>query len=139
MPRIIELIENHWAALTLCMLMGISALSLYPYDGMPSVSGPDKLHHLVAYTMLMIPVAVRKPKYWQMMGLGFVVFSGMIELIQPYVNRFGEWLDLLANSLGVICGLLLAEWMTRFFRYHQTVRLSKAELGASPSQNEESS
>lgn len=134
MPRIIELIDQHWAALTLCMLMGISALSLYPYDGMPSVPGSDKLHHLVAYAMLMIPVAVRKPKYWQMMGLGFVAFSGIIELIQPYVNRFGEWLDLFANTLGLICGLLLAEWMTRFFRSHQTAPLPEAEVGSPPSQ-----
>lgn len=43
----------------------------------------------------------------------FVLYSGMIELIQPYVNRYGEWLDLAANTLGLACGLLLAEVFRR--------------------------
>jgi len=29
----------------------------------------------------------------------------VIELIQPFVNRYGEWLDLLANIAGLILGM----------------------------------
>jgi hypothetical protein len=29
-------------------------------------------------------------------------------VIQPYVNRHGEWLDMLANAAGVLCGIALA-------------------------------
>ena len=38
----------------------------------------------------------------------FIGYSGLIELIQPYVNRYGEWLDMLANTAGVVCGVALA-------------------------------
>ena len=35
---------------------------------------------------------------------------GAIELIQPYVNRYGEWLDLGANGLGLVVGILIASF-----------------------------
>jgi hypothetical protein len=28
-------------------------------------------------------------------------------MIQPYVNRHGEWLDFFANTIGVISGFLV--------------------------------
>lgn len=31
----------------------------------------------------------------------------MIELIQPYVNRYGEWQDMHANTGGIAIGLLI--------------------------------
>ncbi|WP_258554539.1 hypothetical protein [Photobacterium damselae] len=39
----------------------------------------------------------------------FVAWSGAIELIQPYVNRYGEWLDLAANTGGLITGFIVAQ------------------------------
>jgi len=36
-----------------------------------------------------------------------VLWSGAIELIQPYVNRYGEWLDLAANVAGVAIGAMV--------------------------------
>lgn len=30
----------------------------------------------------------------------------MIELIQPYVNRYGEWLNMAANTGGITVDLL---------------------------------
>ena len=38
----------------------------------------------------------------------FIGYSGLVELIQPYVNRYGEWLDMLANTAGVAFGVALA-------------------------------
>lgn len=35
----------------------------------------------------------------------FILWGGAIELLQPYVNRNGEWLDFAANSLGVVFGV----------------------------------
>ncbi|ELR66765.1 hypothetical protein C942_04463 [Photobacterium marinum] len=75
---------------------------------LPEVPGTDKTHHFIAYAALMFPVAFRKPKKWPLFGLLFIGWSGMIELIQPYVNRYGEWLDMAANTGGLICGFVLA-------------------------------
>lgn len=71
---------------------------------MPAVPGSDKTHHFIAYGTLAFPIAFARPKYWVLYILFFLFCSGMIELIQPYVNRYGEWLDMLANSAGLIIG-----------------------------------
>jgi len=34
----------------------------------------------------------------------YICLGGVIELIQPYVNRYGEWLDFIANTAGVLIG-----------------------------------
>lgn len=99
--------EQYWIFLVLFILLVITALSLYPLEYLPKVRGSDKLHHLLAYASLMFFVALKMPRYWWLMGLFFVGYSGVIELLQPYVNRYGEWLDLLANAAGVLLGLLL--------------------------------
>lgn len=114
MTNIISLIRTHWLVISLLTLSVITSLSLWPADQLPKVPGTDKSHHFIAYAGLMFPVALRQHKYWLVIGLLFIGWSGAIELIQPYVNRYGEWLDMLANSAGVVCGVLLA-WVVRLW------------------------
>ncbi|VAW49668.1 hypothetical protein MNBD_GAMMA03-1721, partial [hydrothermal vent metagenome] len=85
--------KPYWKVLTVFTLFVITALSLWPADQLPNVVGGDKLHHLVAYMGLMFLVALPKPKYWLWLAVLFVAWSGAIELIQPSVNRYAEWLD----------------------------------------------
>ena len=101
-------IEKHWALLTVCLFLIITWLSLWPLDSLPSAPGSDKTHHLIAYAALVFPVALRQPNRWMWFVVFFIGYSGLIELIQPYVNRYGEWLDMLANTAGVVCGVALA-------------------------------
>jgi VanZ family protein len=105
----IHLIQKYWLHLTLLLLVSIATLSLWPAAYLPSVPGTDKTHHFIAYGALMFPTALKKPKYILIIALGFIAFSGVIELIQPYVNRYCEWFDMVANTLGLICGWLLAK------------------------------
>ena len=107
-------VRNNWLVLTLVMLVTITTLSLWPVDSLPDVPGTDKTHHFIAYGALMFPAALRRPLYWPWIGLLIVAYSGVIELIQPFVNRYGEWLDLAANTGGVICGVLLAQLVIYF-------------------------
>lgn len=90
------------------MLTLIAGLSLWPSDSLPQVPGTDKTHHLIAYAMLMLPTALRRPPNWIIWGLLFILYSGALELIQPYVNRHGEWMDLFVNFIGVLCGAIIA-------------------------------
>lgn len=113
MTRLLQQVKTHWMAIALTLLATITLLSLWPLQNLPPIPGTDKTHHLIAYTALMFPVALRKPQGWLLMGLGFVVYSGAIELLQPYVNRYGEWLDLAANTAGIVCGAVLAELTSR--------------------------
>ena len=105
----IHLIQKHWIHLTIIILVSIATLSLWPAAHLPIVPGTDKTHHFIAYGSLMFPTALKKPKYILTIAISFIIFSGAIELIQPYVNRYGEWLDMVANTLGIICGWLLAK------------------------------
>nr|WP_211316795.1 VanZ family protein [Arenicella xantha] len=106
-------IRRYWLPLTVIQLVAITILSLLPLPELPPLPGNDKTHHLIAYASLMLPVAFVRPRHWMLLAMGFVVWSGVIELIQPSVNRYGEWLDLVANSIGILLGYLLALLMRR--------------------------
>ena len=79
-------------------------LSLTPLAELPSVPGSDKTHHIIAYAALAIPTAFAYPKRLLVMAILYILLGGLIELIQPYVNRYGEWLDFIANMSGVSVG-----------------------------------
>ena len=113
MSGLLAFIKSHWISVTLLTLVVVTAASLWPLDKLPSIPGSDKVHHFIAYGALMFPTALRKPKYWFLIGLLFIGYSGVIELVQPYVNRYGEWLDLAANAAGVACGLVVAQLAAR--------------------------
>ena len=102
-----QILEKHYLKISILILLLITILSLYPLDNLPAVPGSDKTHHFIAYGTLAFPVAFARPKYWIFFILFFLLCSGAIELIQPFVNRYGEWLDMLANSAGLILGSIL--------------------------------
>jgi VanZ family protein len=93
----------------------VTIASLYPAQSLPLVPGTDKTHHFISYMILVFPLALSKPKNYQVYILLLVFYSGFIEIVQPYVNRYGEWLDFLANSLGICFGILLAFLVNYFF------------------------
>lgn len=109
-------LKTYWIFFTLFTLAVITTLSLWPLEYLPSAPGSDKAHHFIAYAVLMFPTALRKPHHWKLIGLLFIAYGGMIEILQPYVNRYGEWLDMVANTSGVIGGLLLAELVVYLFQ-----------------------
>ncbi|TPH13364.1 VanZ family protein [Litorilituus lipolyticus] len=112
--RLLSLIKHYWLPLTLFTVVAIATLSLWPAASLPQVPGTDKTHHFIAYGLLMLPTALKKPKGWLYIAFAFIAFSGLIELVQPYVNRYGEWLDMLANILGLLCGIFVAKLVEIF-------------------------
>ena len=116
MLLISNFIKQFWQGITLLILLLITLGSLFPVEHLPPAPGSDKTHHFIAYAALMLPAALRQPKYFLSITLGIIAFSGAIELIQPYVNRYGEWLDMAANTIGVFCGWLLAKLLLQVNR-----------------------
>ena len=104
---IIKSIQQHWKPVTIFLLLVIAFLSLYPLPKLPEFQGTDKTYHLVAYFLLALPSGLKKPNKWVLFIFLFIIFGGVIEMIQPYVNRYGEWLDFLANTIGVIFGFFV--------------------------------
>ncbi len=89
--------------------LAIFLVSLLPGQKLPNLIW-DKAGHFIAYFGLAVicRFASNKHPAWQLF-LGILAFSFVIELLQQLIpNRSFEWLDLLANGLGTIVGLLLA-------------------------------
>lgn len=113
MLQIICKIKIHWLPLSLITLLLITILSLTPLTHLPPAPGSDKIHHLFSYALLLFPVALAKPKHWGWITLFFMFWGGLIELIQPCVNRYGEWADMFANTIGLFCGYLIATFVNQ--------------------------
>ena len=109
------LIQNHWKLITILLLIVITTLSLSSLPKLPDVLETDKTHHLIAYFFLALPSAVAKPKNYLFLGLCFIAYGGLIEILQPYVNSHGEWLDFLGNMTGVILAYIVLS-IYRFFK-----------------------
>ncbi|MGJ8694031.1 MAG: VanZ family protein [Thalassotalea sp.] len=108
MSILINFISRFYLLITVLLLTAITLLSLWPIAHLPAVPGTDKTHHFIAYGALVFPAAIKcHSKLW-FITLAFAIYSGVIELIQPFVNRYGEWLDLAANSAGLLCGIVAA-------------------------------
>ncbi|WP_430518009.1 VanZ family protein [Aliivibrio sp.] len=115
----IKIIAKYWIFLSFVLLMVITVLSLLPLAELPvKVPGSDKMHHFIAYGALMFPITIGKPKHLWWIVLLLISYSGGIELLQPYVNRYGEWLDLAANSGGLLFGWITARFVLFLVPHH---------------------
>ena len=93
--------------------------SILSSSKVPSIAVPDKGIHFVFYAifafLLYFPVYRTKKIAFSFLGSAVIVvligftFGALIELVQDryIVGRFGEWLDLVANSLGLLVGALV--------------------------------
>jgi len=108
-------VKNNWKLFTLFLLCIITILSLFPFPVLPEVPGGDKTHHLIAYSVLATPVVLANPRNLLLYLFLLIIYGGLIEIIQPYVNRYGEWLDFLANTIGVI-STYIAVLIYRFYK-----------------------
>ena len=104
----ISLIRDYWFIFCIFSFLMITFLSLWPLPKLPEVAGGDKTHHVIAYFVLMFPLALRKPGNYLLITLLFLMWGIVIELVQPYVNRHGEFLDMIANISGILLAWILA-------------------------------
>ena len=108
--------------LSLLIAVTICILSLTPLDELPEVPGGDKLHHFIAYGALAFPTAFIRSRYLVGLTLLYLILGGGIELIQPYVNRYGEWLDFAANAVGTALGTAGGLLVSSFLRAHSDTK-----------------
>lgn len=90
--------------------------SLMPGKQLPSGLPWDKALHFIGYfgLGLLARLASDKRPSWLLI-IGCIAFSLAIEVAQMFIpNRGFEWPDLLANSLGVVSGVLVGIFAKRF-------------------------
>ena len=102
---------------TVALGLSVSWLTLTPQD-LPKVDTlpVDKLAHVAAFTALILPSAILRPRFlwWTFPLAALLGFS--IELIQPYVGRSQEWMDVVADGIGLIVGTALGLMTRRFLK-----------------------
>ena len=112
-----QIIKRFWRLKTIFLLLTILFLSLYPLPQLSIMKeGADKFYHFIAYLLFAVPLGYAQPKYSLLYILVMIALSGTIELIQPYVNRHGEWLDFLANTLGIFVGFFFGRVVAKFIK-----------------------
>ena len=100
----------------------IALLSLLPMPQMAQVDvpGADKFEHLLAYFLVCFWHSQLRLTPTQLMrrAVAIVAFSGLIEVLQEQTGyRSGDFNDLIANSIGVIFGVVIGlarpDWLQR--------------------------
>jgi len=108
-----------WTKISLiCVIIGIGYLSLFPQeteaDALPI---NDKIGHCIAYFILMINggLIVQK-KRWIIIGIASFLYSLLLEGLQYFIpGRSTDLNDLIANSLGIIGGLIVLHFAYKWF------------------------
>jgi glycopeptide antibiotics resistance protein len=100
--------------MTFGLAITIAVLTLMDGSRVPSGGAlTDKAYHLVAFAELVLPTSILRPAWWCPVTVGAFGFGRAIEVIQPAFGRSADWLDLLANGLGIVIGAGLGALMRR--------------------------
>lgn len=101
-----------WVAIWIAMIAAVVASSLLPAHDLPEVpEGFDKVEHFVGYLILsawaVMLFAHRRAQ--AIAAVGLIALGVALELAQGAwtVSRMADSADALANSLGVLAGLML--------------------------------
>jgi VanZ family protein len=119
-----RLIRAYWTSISVCI--GILYVSLVRNPGihLPTFVGADKWVHLIMYTLLgavatydSIRIQLSGWRLWLVATLLPILFGGIIELVQEqwFAPRSGEWIDWLADCIGVIIGTIAILIINRLY------------------------
>ena len=110
------------------VIIAILYLSFFkpPQTDMEEIPGIDKLVHICMYGGLCFILWIEYLRIhstinWRRIAIGGILlpiaFSGCIELVQSYgtEHRGGDWLDLAANTTGVLLASLVGYYILRPF------------------------
>lgn len=112
-----------WLVSTIAIALLIAVLTLTPTPHLPGNGHHlDKLAHMIAFFVLVVPTAALWPRASAWIGLLAVLYGGVIEVIQPYTGRSAEFGDLLADGIGVGLGILVGTALRRYHRLRGTLR-----------------
>lgn len=92
-----------WAFFT-CVL-AVLVLALLPSPTPMITTGWDKSNHLLAFGAMTCLGGKAFPRRLANILLGLLAYGALIEILQSFTpNRSADWLDLLADGLGILVG-----------------------------------
>jgi len=79
-------------------------------------TGWDKSNHLLAFGVMMLLGCKAYAQRVPSILIGLLAYGAVIEIAQSYTpNRSAEWLDFLADGIGILLGWAVW-WVTSIFR-----------------------
>ncbi|HSW02925.1 VanZ family protein [Aquabacterium sp.] len=86
-------------------VVAVLILALMPPAAIVPPTGWDKLNHAAAFMVLTLMGSLAYPQHQQRVLLGLLAYGAQIELLQGFTGyRTAEWLDALADGVGVLLG-----------------------------------
>ncbi len=110
-------IYDNWLVITIALSVVIIFFSFFSVTSHFMIQNTDKYLHTAAYFFLSFSASLRKPTNYILIFIYFVFFGIVIELVQPYFNRYFELLDILANSLGIFLAITFADFLRKYYSY----------------------
>ena len=103
------------ALVFVALVLVISWLAFSPAPPRGASLGWDKANHASAFAALMVSGRLAWPRLpWRALALGLLAYGGAIELIQTQLPpREGDWLDLLADAVGLGLGTVVMNALRR--------------------------
>ncbi len=125
--------EKHQSVKLLFWLALISSyiLAVLPQENVPELTPfNDKGNHFLAFSVLtLLLLHAYRVKYLTAFIL-MMLYGVLIEVSQLFaVNRHGELLDVLADTLGVVIGMLLYWLIERFYLRDSGRYIDPTEIG----------
>lgn len=97
-----------WQGIGVALIVVVIAGSLASITPVMPVQGGDKLHHLLAYAVLMYWWGMLQPRRLGGWALALVMLGAALEFAQSLTpSRSMEWQDAAANAAGVALALAL--------------------------------
>jgi len=86
-------------------VVAVLVLSLIPVPPELPGTGWDKSNHLIAFGLLAVFGLLAHPLRYGWLLAGLLLFGGLIEALQSLTTyRLAEWLDWLADAIGIVAG-----------------------------------
>lgn len=107
------ILRGYWKSLLVALIILYGSLLREPHFSLPPIDYGDKWVHLLVYAMLGSVALWDSMRYglkgWRIVVVALVLpvlYGGAIEIVQElwFYPRTGDWVDWLADSVGVSLG-----------------------------------
>lgn len=97
--------SHKWTLALIACVIAVLTLSLMPAPPPTLNTGWDKSNHLLAFVTLTWFALHAFPQRLKSVLLGLLAYGALIEILQSFTpSRSAEWLDLLADAVGILLG-----------------------------------
>jgi len=101
-------VSSRWILAFFACALAVLVLALMPSPPPMLTTGWDKSNHLLAFSVLTWLGGKAFPRKLALVMAGLLAYGGLIEILQSLTpTRSAEWLDLLADGVGILLGWAL--------------------------------